>query len=568
MMFKALTIAMAIFILFVSLVAVTSLRTKPLLGFFSFSRGAKISKGTILYVDLRKPYLEVEQYPFGIFGIFKRPTFPRLLRALDFASEDPRIKAVLIRGPAAMSLSSAWELKKQIAKARKAGKTIYAYYDLATPSDMLLLTECDTIVSPKQAVTAVPGFMARPLFLRGTFDKLGIGFDVIHIGKYKGAGEIFVSDTMSVWLRESYEAFLEDYYNQFVSDLADGYNIPAESVKAIIDGAVYDGKTIPIAIIDSFMHWEEFVEYLVGKEKEKIVSINAYSSLPPRARFCDKKIALVSAEGNIMDESDRTIKGITPKQYAKLIHKLADDDDIDAIIFRVTSPGGSAIASDAINAEIVRAAKKKPVVVSMGSIAASGGYYISMGARRIFATPYTLTGSIGVVMIRPYLQRLYEKIGANPQEIKRGRNADLMTVDKPLTDEQKEIMKRLLLNIYHDFVSKAAEGRDTTYEWIDSIAQGRIWSAADAESLGLIDDFGSLIDAISYAEKLIEVPEGYRAKVVFLPRPKTFFEILEEWNLTFTSSRLPKIAEKLVDQLRLLESLGNKPLYLCPFDAP
>ena len=231
-------------------------------------------------------------------------------------------------------------------------------------------------------------------------------------------------------------------------------------------------------------------------------------------------------------------------------------------MFRVDSPGGSALASDIIYDEIVKASKKKPVIVSMSSVAASGGYYISMPADTIFATPYTITGSIGVIMLRPHFDQLYKKIGAYPQKLKRGKHADIFAGDHPLTDDERAIFTKSLMQIYHQFVEKAALGRDTSYEWIDSVAQGRVWSSVSAESLALVDTLGSLWDAINLAEKLTNVPDDKHARIKIRPLPATFWDIAKEFETSVIANILPDEFVKNFHFYELAKELNSVPLYM------
>ena len=526
--------------------------------------GVKIVDRSILVLNLERSYPENASAQFDIFSMTHRLSFYKLLRSIYCAAEDDNVDAIILKGYSTLGLSKSWELAQALKYFHQNDKPIYGYFESAGAGNLMLASLCDTIAMPPQGVWYVPGFGANLLFLRGTFAKLGIGFDVIKFGKYKGAAEMFANDSMSVWLRKSYNKLLDDVFYRFTSDCAKGLNVPQDSILAVIDRAIIESDdAMKIGIVDTIIYWQDFKEHLVGNEDERLVSIDKYSKKSPEWEKSDKTIALVVAEGNITNSPGKWNKeGITPKRYAKALRKVADDDNVDAIVFRVNSPGGSALASDIIYREVSRAAEKKPVIVSMGDVAASGGYYISMAANKIVATPYTITGSIGVIMMKPHFDEMYRKIGAHPQKLKRGKFADIFYGDHAMTDDERALLKKSMANIYEQFVSKAADGRDTSEQWIDSVAQGRVWAATSAESLALVDTIGSLWDAIAMAEKKIGVPEGEHAKIIIKPKPKNFFEIVKSFSEASLESIIPKSLREQFAKYEIFEQFLGKPLYL------
>jgi len=529
----------------------------------------KIGEKSILVVDLRKEYLEIGDISMKFFGLEPKITFPHLLRLINSACDDDKIESMILKGYSTLSLSQAWELEKVVKKFQESGKKVYGYINFATPGNFLLMHCCDSLFCPKLSSFYIPGFSVSMLFIKDSFAKLGIGFDVMHIGKFKGTGEMFSEDSMSAPLKQSLNFLLDDIYDQFTSDLSEGLDWQSEDVIDLIDGAYYDALSIKedYGLIDSFMYWDQLVEYLVGKDSDRIISLKKYSRKAPKPDYSEDKIALIIAEGSIsMSSSVWSSNVITSKKYVKLIRKLAEDDNISAIIMRVNSPGGSALVSDEIYNQLLQASDKKPVIASMSSVAASGGYYISMPANRVFATPYTLTGSIGVVSVRSHWGEMYNKIDAHYQTLKRGRNADIFDPAHPFNEEQLDIIKKNMEIIYNEFVSGAAYSRDTTYEWIDSIGQGRIWSANTAMELGLIDEIGSLLDVIAYTEELIGVPEGKHAKLILLPRPESFWEIYSDLYSSVVRSIIPKTIVNNFADIELIENFSNKPLYYTIFN--
>ncbi len=527
------------------------------------SSSVKIVERSVLTIDLSNNYPEISKLQFNPFTFKREIPFYKLIFAVESASNDKNIESILIKGYSTLGLSRTWELMQALKKFKKSGKKVYGYFDYGGLSTLMLASLCDTAATCPQGTFFAPGLMAHLLFLKNTFAKIGIGFDVIHIGKYKSAGEMFANDSMSVWTRESYNKLLDDLYAQVLDDWSGELSVSKDSVKSIIDKAILSSDDVKeMGIVDTITYWNDFKKYLVGKNDERLVSVARYSSRKFVWERCDTTIALVIAAGNITDNADRWSNAITPKRYAKIFRKLADDKNISAIVFRIDSPGGSALASDVIYNEVARAAKKKPVIVSMSSVAASGGYYISMAADTIFATPYTMTGSIGVIMLKPHFDQLYKKIGAYPQTIKRGKYADILTGDHPLTDDERAIFTKSLMQTYKQFVEKAALGRDTSYSWIDSVAQGRVWSSVSAESLALIDTIGSLLDAVAMAEKLSEVPAGKRARITIRPRPTTFWDLAKEFETSVVADVLPDEITEKFHLYELAKEFNSIPLYI------
>ncbi len=531
----------------------------------SISKKSSVSivERSIVVIDLSRVYPEIVRYEFNPFTFKKQISFPKLIFAIHSAALDNDVDAILLKNTSILGLSKTWELSQALQSFQKAGKPIYGYFDAGGFSTLLLASICDTTASCNEGTFFVPGLMANMLYLKGTFAKLGIGFDVVRAGKYKDAAEMFVNTEMGPDTRETYELLLDHIFSRICSDWAGNLDIPTDSVESIIDRALFGAhEANELGLIDTIVYWSEFIENLVGEDEDRLVSITKYASRKPVWTESDKEIAIILASGSITMGAGKWSEGITAKQYCKTIRDIADDDDISAIVLRVDSPGGSVLASDLIYHELVYAADKKPLIVSMGAVAASGGYYLSMPGDTIFATPYTITGSIGVIMLKPHFEELYSKIGANPQTLKRGKFADIFAGNHPMTTEEAAVFQKLIDDSYEQFVLKAAEGRDTTYAWLDSVAQGRVWSSTAAESLALVDTIGSLWDAILLAEKIAEVPEGEHAKFILKPRPHSFFDFAQEFGASTAKELLPKTIIVQLAAFEVAEMLKERPLYL------
>ncbi len=528
--------------------------------------GAKILDRSILVVDVSKMYPETVRFEFNPFTFDREISFYKLITAVHNAATDKNIDALVIKGTSTLGLSRNWELIEAVAAVRKAGKPVYAYCDGGNIPTILLAKNCDTVYASPLASFYIPGISISTLYLKKTFDKLGIGFDVVRAGNYKNAFESFVSEKMSTETAESYGLLLDDIYNAILSDWAEYSGTTPESCATIIDRAIIDAdEAKELGIVTEIGYWNDFINKLSEGNKNRILSVTKYATRMKEPETDDKiRIALVTASGNITMAAGKfdSQSSITPERYAKIIRELAEDSLIDAIVLRVDSPGGSAVASDIIHNALIYARDKKMLVVSQGSVAASGGYYLSMPAKEIFSTPYTITGSIGVISLLPHFGKLYEKIGANPQVVKRGKYADMLSGSHPLTDDERAIFQEYTNRTYEIFVTKTAEGRDTTYDWIDEIGQGRVWTGVAAESLSLVDGISSLWATLRYVEGELGVEVGKHATIIEKPKAESFFDIAAEMNASLRTWVLPKALAEQAANYEFFEAVAGEPMFL------
>lgn len=504
------------------------------------------------HIEVHGAYPEGAGAP-GIFGEI-RETLSAGLRRFDKAAKDDDVAGVIlhINGPD-LGWAKLHEFRRAIERMRAAGKTVTAWMESGSTRDYLLAAACDRVVLPESGMLMLLGLRAEVTFYKNLFDMIGVQPQMMQIGEYKAAGEPYMRTEMSPAFREEMEALLDDHYRQIVQMISQGRKLDPEKVKAIIDQGLCTAKQAKeLGLVDVVAYEDDLKPLLRGENADvevKIVlnygkkkldadmsGLNGLITLmnlmmgiddKPRKTKADK-IAVINAVGPIMTGSSQSdlfgeeIMGSTT--MVKAIRQARDDATVKAIVLRVDSPGGSALASDLIWHELKTV--KKPVIASMGDVAASGGYYIAMGADKIFAEPGTLTGSIGVVGGKLALEGLYQKIGLTTTVLQRGKNSGVMSLTTPFSDSEKAAMQTLLEDIYDQFTSKAAQGRKMDVERLRSLAKGRVYTGAQAKELGLVDELGTLDDAVAEAKRAAGLGEKDRVERLMLPKPVSPFEAL------------------------------------------
>ncbi|MBN1589821.1 MAG: signal peptide peptidase SppA [Pirellulales bacterium] len=556
------------------------------------TKKAKTKKAVPVVVRLKLTgsYPEAPESP-SPFGASKR-SLTSLLKKFKELAEDKQVAAVLLEIEASgLGSGTIHEIRQAITRFRADGKPIYALLTSADGSTYLVAGACDEILMAPSGMLMIPGVRAEVTFYKGLLDKLGIQFEVLQMGKYKGAGEPFSRAKMSKPLRESFRALVDDRYEWLVQSVAQDRKLKDYQVKSLIDRGFFTAAAAKKAgLVDQIIYTDAFVKQLPKKLKvDEIKIASAYKSKrdeidlsgiggmmklmqmmmggkPGTAKTSGKKIALVYAVGAIVEgKSSQSLFGgsvLGSTTLVEALKKAADDPDVVAVVLRVDSPGGSAIASDLIWRETVR--MKKPLIASMGNVAGSGGYYISMGADKIFAEPGTITGSIGVIGGKPVMAGLYKKLGLTTEVISRGANSGALSATQPFTPSEREAWMEMLRTIYKQFVSKAAKGRNMSYAELHELAQGRIYSGEDAVENGLVDQLGTLDDALAEAKKAAGLKKGEKVQVLILPKPKTFFEQLFE-DPSASTDAVMQAAGPLADSLRetaVLRQLFTEPVLL------
>jgi protease IV len=474
-----------------------------------------------------------------IFGISQQQSFSSLLTQLRKAKIDNRIGGVLIDIDfPGIGWGKADELREAIKDLRASGKPVYAYMEIGTNKEYYIAAAAEKVYLPPAGDIYINGFAANAMFYRGSLDKLGIEPEVIQIGKYKNAPDQYTRKDMSEGQREVINAVLDEYYGRIAQTIADERKKSVEDVKAIIDGAPYHAdEAKQIGLIDDALYrdqvYDQFKARLGYKTEDKLRTINGsdYREIPSDSLGLNQgeKVAVVYASGaiNIGSSNKSPFGGETvgSDTIVKAVNDAAADDSIKAIVLRVDSPGGSALASDLMWHALENAKAKKPVVVSMGDVAASGGYYIACNADKIVASPSTVTGSIGVFMGKPVMKGFYDWLGITNEYVTRGKNSGIFREDQKWTPEERAKMQGQADKIYYnDFVPKVATGRKKSVEDVNAIGQGRVWTGTQAKQNGLIDEFGGLEKAIDVAKQLANLPADKDVRRVAYPEPRSLFQ--------------------------------------------
>lgn len=504
----------------------------------------KISDNSVLILNISGSLPDyVPEDPMAqALGFGQSQSFSSLLTQLRKAKVDKRVSAVLldIDFPG-IGWGKADELRAAIADFKTSGKPAYAFMEIGSNKEYYIAAAADKIFLPPSGDLYINGFAAQSQFYKGTLDKIGVEWEDVHVGKYKSANEPFTRKDLSPESREVINAILDDYYNRVTGVIADARKKSPEDVKAIIDNAPYNAiQAQQQNLIDGAKYrdevYQELKKTLGYKEDEnlRLTTTSSYKEITPESLGLNNgaRIAVIFASGVITTgkSADGTFGGaqtIGSDTISKAVRDAADDSSVKAIVLRVDSGGGSALASDLMWHTIEYAKTKKPIVTSMGDVAASGGYYIACNSNRIVAEPSTVTGSIGVVLGRPVVGALYDWFGITNEYTTRGKNAGIFREDRKWTDEERAVFQKSANFFYWDnFVPKVAKGRGKSVEQINEVAQGRVWTGAQAKEKGLVDEFGGLNRAVEIAKELAGLPADKDVKRVVFPAPRPFFQSL------------------------------------------
>jgi protease IV len=468
--------------------------------------------------------------PIGLYDI---------LNNIEKAANDNRIDGIFLDMetiPAGMAASE--EIRNKLVEFKESGKFIVSYANGYDQKAYYLATTADEIYLNTEGMILFKGLQAQLMFFKGLLDKLDVEMQIVRgpDNKYKSAVEPFMLDHMSKANREQIQDLLNSIWGRFILSISESRGISIEELTTLANNLELSTaeKALEYKFIDGSVYRDEVISILKEKtgkkEDEKLNSVSYASYVSARIEnnkgLKRDKIAIVFAEGSIVQgKGDGT--NIGSVTTAKAISKARKNKKVKAIVFRVNSGGGDALASEVIRREVELASKDMPVIVSMGNLAASGGYWISTSADYIFAQPTTITGSIGVFGIIPNFEGFFNnKLGINIENVMTNDNSNFIDVMKPLSPYQQSKLDEVINDIYTDFTQLVAASRDLDINYVDSIAKGRVWSGADALDLGLIDSFGGIEDAVNYAAEKAELGEDYR--IVTYPQKKEFIEQLME----------------------------------------
>ena len=536
---------------------------------------------------------------FGDLGLDLRKTLERI----DKVADDDSVAGLILQiDSVSLGRGKLNEMCAAIDRVRDSGKKVYAVVESAVGSQYLLAAACDEIIMPESGILLIPGVHAEFAFYKDLLGKLGIEADIIHVGAYKGAAEPFTRDSLSDEVRENMTALVDDVYDQMITTIATRRQLRVEEVKAAVDQGLLTARQARKAgLVDRVVYPDQMrkqlakryetnnLVYVLNYEKTKVDTdfsgpmgmMKLFQTIlgtsSSNRRDTGPKLAIVYAVGPIMTgKSQESLLGgrsMGSTTIVEALQEAAKDDAVKAIVLRVNSPGGSALASDLIwrtTQEI-----DKPIVASMGDVAASGGYYISMGADRIVAEPGTVTGSIGVVGGKLAMKGLYDKIGIATEVISRGKNSGIFSDTEKFTDTEREAVSTLMQSVYGQFTTKAAKGRHMPLEKLESLAGGRVYTGRVAKRHGLVDELGTLKDAIRIAKQLADLDPDEKVKLKVLPKPSNPLEELlgvstdkeREASLAVGALQklLPELREPLQSAVQLKRMMREQAVLMLPY---
>jgi protease IV len=503
-----------------------------------------INNNSVLTLKLDQPIPDrTSDNPFGDFDFSsmqtkKAPGLDNILKSIQRAADDDKIKGIFLDlSDMPAGIATIEDIRNALLKFKKSKKFIYSYSEEYSQKSYYLASVSDKVFLNPQGSLTFKGLAAELMFFKGTLEKLDVQAQIIRHGKFKSAVEPFMLDKMSDANREQYQKLLNSIWKQMLEGISEERKVSIEQLTQIADSLKIQlaDDAVKYKMVDKLVYrdelLEEFKTKLAVNDIDDISFVSSSKYLKSKASkskiaLGKKKIAIVYATGAI-GSGDGDQKTIGSEKVSKAIREARGDSSVRAIVLRINSPGGSALASEVIWREVVLAQKVKPVVVSMGDVAASGGYYIACGAAKIFAEPNTLTGSIGVFGVIPNMGNFFKnKLGITFDAVKTNKYADYITVSRAMQPYETRVLTNQIENIYQVFIGHVAEGRKMTKEQVDSIGQGRVWSGIDAKRIGLVDELGGIEKAVEAAAKMAGL-EHY--KIVDYPKFKDpFTQIFEE----------------------------------------
>ncbi len=471
---------------------------------------------------------------------------------------DNEVKTVVLRvGPNSLGMATGQELREAISELKKKNKNVIAIMEDNSQASYLVAAAANEVVMPPSNDLMLHGVSADSYFLKNLLAKVGVKVQIIHIGQYKSYGETYTQDDFTSPARQNIQEIVDGVYSQVTAMVAESRNMTPDKAEEVINaGPIGAEKAKELGLVDRIAYADEVLQGLEKKSFE-IVKAEDYNSSTKTDTSSEVSLlsllSLINKSDSSEDSTNKdlprvavlyavgpiTLGGsggsgfgssteIASQDMIDELEKLKEDDKIKAVILRVNSPGGSAFASDLIWKKVEELKKKKPVIASMGDVAASGGYYISMGATKIIAQPGTVTGSIGVVGGKPNLKGLYEKLGVNKTTISKGKYAGLFSETTDFSSEEHKVIESMMKRTYDEFVNKAAQGRNRTYDQVHEVAQGRVWVGTDAKKVGLVDELGGMDRAIVETKALIGLTPDDKVRLISYPKEKSIVDMLQK----------------------------------------
>lgn len=491
-----------------------------------------------------------------------------MLNAIEVAKTDDKIRGIsMLNTNSMLGLAQSKALRDKLEEFKQTGKFVVSYANYFTQGEYYINSVADTIYLNPVGEMDFKGLASEIMFFKDFQEKSGIKMEVIRHGKYKSAVEPFLENQMSPANREQMSELLHSAWSSIVSDISVSRKIPVDTLNSIADNL--SARTPQMAhskkLVDRIAYEDEYhdaIRYALGVEKDEeynTIDLTDYANnvgMSLRKNKASDKIAVIYAQGEIKD-GEGSPRYIGEGYVKKSLQDAVKDKKVKAIVLRIDSPGGSALTSDIIWREIELTKQHKPVIVSMGNVAASGGYYIACNADYIFAEPTTITGSIGVLGAIPNLSKFVNNMGIYTDQVGTHKNASGYSVFQPMDETFRKVTTEGVEHVYHTFVNRVADGRNMTFEEVDAIAQGRVWTGIDAKRLGLVDEIGGLEQAISYASQLVNVEDyGVRSFPVFERTLEDFF--LENSPFFMNQTKEQLIKEQIGEEnYYILEKIKN-----------
>jgi protease-4 len=502
-------------------------------------------------LQLDQPVVELDALSLfgGAGGVELRAVTDELRRL----ARDRKVSGLVLRfADSDLDMPVAEELRAALVafrRAEPAGRKIHCHADSAANVTYFAMSACDSIGLPVGGDLVVSGVAAMPIHLKGALDRLGVRADFLHVGAFKGAAEPLTRDRPSSEMMETLGAILDERFAALVDGIAAGRRLPPARVRELIDEAVFPARdALAAGLVDRVSSFDEYRDEALAGGEWTVVKIGGDEALDmgrlmeflgvaPVSRPTQPHVALVYAVGNVVDGEGggktAARREIAPRVLGPALRTLAADDSVKAVVLRVDSGGGSALASESLWQAMAELRKKKPVVVSMGGVAASGGYYIGCGASRVFASRTSLTGSIGVVGGKLAIGPALAQIGITGHPIGRGKRSLMWSSLSPWTPDERAAVQKLMQGVYDGFVARVAEGRRKSVDEVRAVAQGRVWTGAAAAQHGLVDRLGGLDDALAAARELADLDED--APLEVYPPPPSLLDLVSDLG----SSSLP-----------------------------
>lgn len=530
----------------------------------------ELEDNSVLHLKLNRPILEREaEDPFEglpMFAGFQDGGIGlmELKEAIRNAADDDKIKGILLEAPViAAGISSVGEIRDAIEEFKESGKFVYSYAEYYSEGAYYIASVADRVyMNPDFAMLEFNGLNMESMYFKGLFEKLEIDPIIFKVGDYKSISEPFDRKDMSPMVRERNSTLLNGIHENLIDKVAEGRSMAYDEVKNISDSALVnlEAEAVSYGLVDELAYRDEVMDAIreeLGFEEDdelELVSYGKYRRSFNNYSSSGNRIAVIVAAGNIVNgKGDNT--NIGASKYAKEIRTAADNDKIKAIVLRINSGGGSALASDIMWRELKLASEKKPVIASMSDYAASGGYYLAMACDTILAQPNTITGSIGVFsMLLNIEDFLGNKLGITTDHVMTGHFSDIYSMTEPLSDYEKSYIQKGTDQAYRSFITKAAEGRSMTIEEMEPLASGRIWTGDEALENGLIDMLGDLNDAIKVAAEKADLGDDYKVRVYPVQKPP-LEELLQALSGDYESSTLSSKLGKVYPYIESLESL-------------